>query len=387
MKLQIVLSIIFLIGATPVFAAPPKYDLAVSDVTFSEQTLVAGATVRMYARVQNLGTTDMKGYVSFYQGPSLIGESQVISVRANGFADDVFMDFTVPDQSFNIRAVLQGIDRDENGSNNEIVTSLITPTPDTDHDSIPDTTDNCSTIFNTDQIDHDGDKLGDVCDDDDDNDGIPDAREISMGTNPFAADTDGDGVNDATDAFPTDGSRTTLPPPPPPAVPQKKSAPTPPPVAEVVTPPPSKINPPSSTPPSVTSTSTTPSTKPPSAIPPAVMHENTTTPPLIPKKRESTFSERVAYSDATGFFEATNPRVWGAISTLGLLALASFVFERVQGARRTGLPDEPASPLLPLEPMTNLEPVTAGLPDKPKRKRKVVMAKKKISKSRSKKII
>lgn len=375
MKFYFVLSfLISLVVVLPVSAAPLKYDLAVDHVTFSEEKLIAGTNVRLYARVQNLGTTDVKGYVSFYQGPSLIGESQVVSVRANGFADEVFIDFVVPDHQFNIRAVLQGIDRDENTSNDETLTTVITPLLDTDRDGVTDDKDVCPALFNTDQTDHDGDTRGDACDDDDDNDGVSDAREISAGTNPFAVDSDGDGASDATDAFPTDASRTAVPPPPPPPAPQKQ-APLPlstennaqAVVEEIVPSAESSVSAPTTSAPRV-NTSPTPA--------------STITTPPPQKKREPTFSERVAYNDTLGFFEANNPRVWAAISTLGLLALASFVFERVGGARRSGLPQEPESPLLPLGPTTNLEPVAGGSPDKSKRKRKAPATKKKTLKSK-----
>jgi hypothetical protein len=43
-----------------------------------------------------------------------------------------------------------------------------------------------------------------------DGDGIPNSTEIQNGTNPFSVDTDGDGVNDDVDAFPTDPAIQTL---------------------------------------------------------------------------------------------------------------------------------------------------------------------------------
>ncbi len=67
---------------------------------------------------------------------------------------------------------------------------------DQDGDTIIDTLDNCPTVPNTDQLNTDGDLQGDACDNDDDNDGLTDAFEATIATNPLLADTDFDGLSD-----------------------------------------------------------------------------------------------------------------------------------------------------------------------------------------------
>lgn len=143
------------------------YDLGVSnqDITFSKGTLISGDSVRVYARVTNYGSKDTSGYVTFYKGDQLIGDSQVVTVRANAAYDDVWVDFTVPTGSFNIRAEIKGASpKDENPANNVAISQFFSPLPDSDGDGVPDNTDNCKNVANSDQKDADGDKIGDVCD-------------------------------------------------------------------------------------------------------------------------------------------------------------------------------------------------------------------------------
>lgn len=172
----------------PLQARAGTADLSIdaNSISFSESTLYAGDSIRIYAKIRNVGDTDVSAYVLFYQGGMLIGASQPVSTRAGGNPDDVYVDFTVPTGSFNIRAVIQGSSpQDTNPANDAAQTPLYTPIVDADRDGVIDDSDNCVNDSNADQIDTDKDGQGDVCDSDD----------------------DGDGVADSTDQYPLDASK------------------------------------------------------------------------------------------------------------------------------------------------------------------------------------
>ncbi len=70
---------------------------------------------------------------------------------------------------------------------------------DADGDGRSDPFDNCPSVFNPGQENNDGDSEGDVCDLDDDNDGMPDSWELIYGLNALlddsSVDSDGDGMS------------------------------------------------------------------------------------------------------------------------------------------------------------------------------------------------
>ncbi|MBF0621638.1 MAG: putative Ig domain-containing protein, partial [Magnetococcales bacterium] len=93
--------------------------------------------------------------------------------------------------------------------------------PDTDQDGTVDPLDNCPNLDNPLQEDLDNDNIGDICDDDDDGDGVNDSLDLFPRDGSEWVDTDGDGtgdngdddddndgVKDSVDAFPLDPTET-----------------------------------------------------------------------------------------------------------------------------------------------------------------------------------
>jgi len=188
--LLILLMIVFAPAMTgQVLAREFIYDVGLSaqDITFSlpVDRMPAHDFVRIYAKITNYGSSDMMASVAFYKGVQLIGRSQEISIRADGLADEVFVDWEVPTEPFSITAKIQNSQPgDQNLLNNETQSILIVPLPDRDKDAIPDTEDT-----------------------DDDNDNVSDIDEIAQGTNPNNPDSDEDGVLDDVDYYPLDSAK------------------------------------------------------------------------------------------------------------------------------------------------------------------------------------
>ena len=209
--MRYILFIILILFPIVVSSASADISISADNIRFSKEILVSGDKIRLYSRIQNIGDVDVSGFVTFFQGTTLLGNSQVISVLKGGFPEEVYIDFTVPSGAFNIRAEIQGtVPTDTNLQNNTAITGMFEPVHDQDIDGVIDGKDNCASLVNADQKDTDADGLGDLCDEDDDNDGLSDEVEAELGSKPIQKDTDADGVVDKKDAFPNDAKQTNL---------------------------------------------------------------------------------------------------------------------------------------------------------------------------------
>lgn len=168
--------------ALPEFSAA-KTDLSISesDISLSKESILENDTVRIFARVFNVGDTDVYGYLVFMNSGKQLADPQPVSVRANTY-DDVFIDYQFKSGSYDIEArIVQENITDDNLDNNKTTKKNVFVDSDTDKDGI-----------------------GNSIDPDDDNDGLTDEEETAKGTNPLSADTDQDKINDKIDAFPLD---------------------------------------------------------------------------------------------------------------------------------------------------------------------------------------
>ena len=97
-------------------------------------------------------------------------------------------------------------DSDGVGDNADAFPFDATEQADADGDGVGNNNDNCYVNSNKSQIDTDGDGFGNICDADDDGDGVNDELDVFPLDATEQADSDGDGVGNNTDAFPNNSN-------------------------------------------------------------------------------------------------------------------------------------------------------------------------------------
>ena len=103
--------------------------------------LIAGETVRAYTKVINYGDIDANAVLGFYILNKFIGQAAV-SVLNSGVADEVFIDFTIPNNDFNVEVKLLEVSpTDVNLKNNSTLTQLYKVKKDSDGDGVLDVND------------------------------------------------------------------------------------------------------------------------------------------------------------------------------------------------------------------------------------------------------
>lgn len=173
----LLLAVAFPIGSF----AKTDLSLTAADIAFSEEEAASGETLRVFARVFNLGDSDVYGFVVFSENGIEIADPQPISIKANTY-DDVFIDWKAYAGTHNIQAriITAGL-VDENSANDKAVRENYFV-----------------------DLDTDGDGIGDGKDLDDDNDNLSDEQERALGTDSLNLDSDLDKARDGIDVFPLD---------------------------------------------------------------------------------------------------------------------------------------------------------------------------------------
>lgn len=166
-------------------------DLKLETVSFSCNSVTDKCTLNgKILEIDNNNTPTQHGFVWNSVGsPSITDNKNELGAKSStGTYSSELSNMTSP--PYYVRAYFT----DANGTyyGNELIIYQSDFIADTDGDGVADSSDNCPDDSNYDQSDYDNDGLGDICDDDDDNDGIPDSEE---GT----GDSDGDGLIDSVD--------------------------------------------------------------------------------------------------------------------------------------------------------------------------------------------
>ncbi|MBN1494576.1 thrombospondin type 3 repeat-containing protein [Candidatus Peregrinibacteria bacterium] len=196
-------------------AANPGGDMAFSEssIKFSNDRILEGSANRIYCTVINNSDNDLLGSVKFFNETAgrQIGSDQTVSIFARG-TDDIFVDWMPGFAGTQVISITiePWISKGDDPSNN-VIKKSINVLKDTDRDKIPDIEDpdddndgvpdeiDAFPLDAKEWTDTDGDTKGDNEDLDDDNDGIPDTDDKFPLDPTEHEDTDNDGIGDNAD--------------------------------------------------------------------------------------------------------------------------------------------------------------------------------------------
>lgn len=151
----------------------------VSGLWYSSNNFFGGDNVRIYSAIQNNSGFDIIGKIQFFDNEEIIGESEFSVI--SGRLVEKWTDWIAKNGDHNIYIKLIDTKKAVIGGGYESIT-LAFDSSYTDKRFI--------------DSDTDDDKIGDIVDADDDNDGLSDEEEKVFGTDSLNKDTDGDGVSD-----------------------------------------------------------------------------------------------------------------------------------------------------------------------------------------------
>ena len=141
------------------------------------------------------------GVKAAWSAPPLDGGAAVTGYRATvqpggQFCDATVTNCVISDLQNGVTYTVSVVATNAKGSSLPSDPSNAVSWIDEDADGVNDVADNCLGAANPLQENFDGDALGDLCDPDDDNDGLTDDEELALGTDPKNRDSDGDGWSD-----------------------------------------------------------------------------------------------------------------------------------------------------------------------------------------------